>query len=227
MVLPLDTCLSLRRLHKCVLLTYRVEDDAASWFLDIATKNDFIENVIRSGKVEDQVELADVTKVLIECLHKVLDCLECNEFIVHPFVDTNDEIESREALVRNDDIISVFNEVAVLAFPRQNFTRHLRRTYTYREKKGRTHTHKYSVHTTRMSVFPAPPPMSYTKCRFTFNSTHTSKRVHERSLFVYMHIYAAHLSNKVRSLLGRSKESLRFSSVGVPLRKAYLALTRI
>ena len=103
--------------------------------------------------------------------------------------------------------------------------------HTHTEKKGKdTHTHTqvqcpYHPHVSISRA--ASHVLHEVPLHIQTPPPHTSKRVHERSLFVYMHIYAAHLSNKVRSLLGCSKESLRFSSVGVPLRKAYLALTRI
>ena len=54
-------------------------------------------------EVEDQVELAHVVEVLVENLHKVVDCLQIHQVVVGD-VDADTEVESGIAAVHDLEV---------------------------------------------------------------------------------------------------------------------------
>ena len=61
-------CISLPHLFACLL--------------ELSADDKLIENQIDLVKVEDEVELADILKILVQDLHEEMDGLECDELIV-------------------------------------------------------------------------------------------------------------------------------------------------
>lgn len=62
-----------------------------------SSRNDFIQNVMNLGKVEDEVQLADVFKDSVETFDKDLDQIEDSE-LAFCWIDDKDKVQRRVVL---------------------------------------------------------------------------------------------------------------------------------
>ena len=114
---------NLGRLHELILVRHQPRYEFFARLLQLPGDEDFVEDVVRLVKVEDEVELAHVAEVLVQDLHVVLDDLQDDELVLG-VVHGEAEVERRVPAV--DELqVSMLHHVAELRRPRQDLRRHL------------------------------------------------------------------------------------------------------